>query len=354
MMAPDRAERNVLILMFTQTHSPEPTFPEIIIEPWTGEARQRAFDREVSEHCIEYYGRTMSFRKWSPWHNLPFAEMRQLGHQLSPETIDLLEGFLGIEEYVGDYVQEGLTVFHQNRTRRNFQLQWGTEEARHGVTWELVLNHSGVRTEEQLQSYLTKVQDSRWNRQQHAGLDDPVGAAAYAMFQERATYFHYQQIRRRIREEYGLSASPSQQEQERGFEIGASEACRLIALDEIAHHGLFLRIVQSAIKYFPSRTFDTLAKVVEGFEMPALRLIPNARAFFRAVRRANFYSAAIHQQEIHEPVLKALGLEDQLAFERAVQTASTLPTDQPPDRIALKRTGEWIVEGSTDRAHPVL
>ena len=141
------------------------------------------------------------------------------------------------------------------------------------------------------------------------------------MFQERATYFHYQKMRLRIRTEYGLPTTLTPTEQERGFEIGASEACRLVALDEITHHGLFLRIVQSAIKYFPSRTFDLLAKVVAGFEMPAIRLIPNARAFLRAVRRTDFYSPAIYQQEIHEPVLKALGLEDHTAFERAVQTA---------------------------------
>jgi acyl-[acyl-carrier-protein] desaturase len=354
MMASGRAERNVRTHMLTQSPSSPCVLPEIISGPWTAAARQQAFDREVAAHCIEYTGRALSLRNWSPWHTLPFAEMQQLGYHLSPESIDLLEGFLGIEEYVGDYVQEGLAIFRQNRPRRNLQLQWGTEEARHGVTWELVLTHSGARTEEQLQSYLAKVQSTRWDPQQHSGLEDAIGAAIYAMFQERATYFHYQKMRLRIRSEYGLPATLTPTELERGFEIGASEACRLVALDEITHHGLFLRIVQSAITYFPSRTFALLAKVVAGFEMPALRLIPNARAFFRAIRRTDFYSAVIHQQEIQEPVLKALGLEDQLAFERAVQTASTLPTDQPPDRIALKRTGEWIVEGSTDRAHPVL
>lgn len=348
MMASVRAERNVRTHMSTQSPSSPCVLPEIISGPWTTAARQQAFDREVAAHCIEYTGRTLSLRNWSPWHTLPFAEMQELGHHLSPASIDLLEGFLGIEEYVGDYVQEGLAAFRQNRSRRNLQLQWGTEEARHGVTWELVLTHSGARTEAQLQSYLAKMQNNRWDPQHHAGLDDAIGAAIYAMFQERATHFHYQKMRLRIRAEYGLSLSPTPGELERGYEIAASEACRLVALDEITHHGLFLRIVQSAIKYFPSRTFALLEKVVAGFEMPALRLIPNARAFFRAIRRTNFYNVEIHRQEIHEPVLKALGLEGQLAFERAVQTAPALPTDQPPDRIALKRTGEWLVNKQTD------
>ena len=339
-----RAERSDTPLMFTQTPSPQRDLPEIITGPWTAEARQRAFDREVAEHYIEYYGRAMSLRNWSPWHNLPLEEIRQLGHQLSPETVDLIEGFLGIEEYVGDYVQEGLAIFQQNRTRRNLQLQWGAEEARHGVTWEVVLKHSGARTEEQLQVYMTKAQNTRWNVLQHAGLDTPIGAAVYAMFQERSTYFHYQKLRLRIRQEYGLSTTLTPAEQERGFEVGASEACRLVALDEIAHHGLFLRIVQSAIKYFPSRTFEVLAKVIGGFEMPAIRLIPNARAFLRAVLRTSFYNAEIHQQEIHTPVLKAIGLESHSAFERAAQTAPQLPADLSPESITLSRTGEWIIE----------
>jgi len=37
--------------------------------------------------------------------------------RLTPETINLIEGFLGIEEYVGDYVEEGLEMFRDNRMR---------------------------------------------------------------------------------------------------------------------------------------------------------------------------------------------------------------------------------------------
>ena len=329
--------------MSTQSLSSQHDLPTIITGPWTAEGRQQAFDREVTEYCVDYYGRAMSVRNWSPWHHLPLEEIQQLGDRLSPETIDLIEGFLGIEEYVGDYVEVGLEITRQNRTRRNLQLQWGAEEARHGLTWEAVLKHSGARTEEQLSTYLAKIQNTRWDGKQHPGLQSPIGAAAYAMLQERTTHFHYQKLRLRIREEYGLPVTVTQTEQERGFEIGASEACRLVALDEITHHGLFLRIVQSAIKYFPSHTFDILAKVIGGFEMPAIRLIPHARTYLRAVLRTNFYNAEIHQQEIHTPVLRAIGLDSHSAFERATQAAAQLPTDVNPENMTLQRTGEWII-----------
>jgi acyl-[acyl-carrier-protein] desaturase len=332
---------------YSTPHSP----PEIVKGPWTREARQRALDREVLGHYIEYFGRAMKLRNWSPWHDLPLEEMRQRGKRLSAETIHLIEGFWGVEEYVGDYVLAGLEVFRHDRTRRNLKLQWGAEEARHGVAWELVLRHSHARTDEQLQTYLEKVRDFQWRIQQHPGIECPLGVTAYAMVQERATYFNYQEMRARIREEYGLPPKPTPEEQQRGSEIGAAEAFRVVALDEIAHHGLFLKVIQSHIKYFPSHTFAVLTKVFQGFAMPALRFIPNSRAYLRAVRRVNLYSADIHREEVHNPVLKSLGLDGSEAFEKAVQLARKLPEDLGPDSVKLSRAGEWVVGYSESLRH---
>src|SRR6266508_1526771 len=53
--------------------------PEIVKGPWTPAARQRALDREVQAHYIEYFGRAMKLRNWSPWHHLPLEEMGQWG-----------------------------------------------------------------------------------------------------------------------------------------------------------------------------------------------------------------------------------------------------------------------------------
>jgi len=164
--------------------------------------------------------------------------------------------------------------------------------------------------------------------------------------QERATYLYYQELRARIRQEYGLSRLPTLEEQQRGYETGAAEACRLVALDELAHHGLFLKIIQIYIKYFPALTFAVLAQVFQAFEMPALRYLPNSRQFLRAVRRTGLHSSAIHREKVLTPVLKSLGLDGQKAFEKAVQTAQRLPAELGPDRIVLSRTGEWITEGS--------
>lgn len=326
--------------------------PTIVKGPWTREAKQAALDRELLEHYIEYFARAIQNRNWSPWHNFPLLEMQELGHKLNQETIHLIEGFLGVEEYVGDYVLDSLEMFRNSRTRRNMQLQWGAEEAKHGTSWELVLKHSLVRTEEQLKAYFEKVREHRWTLKGHAGADTPLGVSAYAMVQERATFFNYQEMRARIRNEYGLPANPTPEEQARGYEMGASEAFRVVGMDEIAHHGIFLKVVQSHIKYFPSMTFEVLTQVFNGFQMPSLSLIPNARHFLRAVGRTDFYSGPIHREKVHNPVLKSLGLEDNEAFEKAVQLARKLPENLGPDLVTLSRTGEWVIGYSSPAAVP--
>lgn len=317
--------------------------PTIMKGPWTPAARQRALDQETESHYIAHFSRAMKQRNWSPWHDLPFDEMRERGHQLSEDTINLIEGFLGVEEYVGDYVQEGLAMFRTHRTRRNMHLQWGAEEAKHSLAWELVLQHSQARTEEQLAAYIEKVHDSRWSQKQHPGIENSLGSTAYAMVQERATFFHYQEVRARIRHEYGLPPEPTPEERQRGYEIGASEAFRVVGQDEIAHYSLFLRIVQSALKYLPSHTCDTLSLVFSGFEMPALRFLPNLRTFLRSVKRTNLYDRNIHQEKVHKPILNSLGLDDHQAFEKAAQLSHSLPDHLSPEDTKLRRTGEWDI-----------
>lgn len=322
--------------------------PTIVQGPWTREARQLAVDRESLEAFIEYFGRAMENRRWSPWHDLPVDEMREHGHKLSQDTIDLIEGFLGVEEYVGDYVLSGLEMFRNNRTRRNLQLQWGAEEMKHGVAWEQVLLHSGARSEEQLKVYCAKVAEHRWSARNHKGLDGPLGVAVYAMLQERATYYNYEQVRVRIREEYGLPVRLTPEEKARGHEIGAAEAFRVVSVDEIAHHGMFLKLVQINLRYFPEETLDKIDEVISGFNMPALRLVPNRRAFVRAVMRTGIQTGDTQKQQINNPVLRAIGLEDDQALSRAVQEAKLLPHGLGPEHVVLGRDGHFVISTHPD------
>lgn len=162
----------------------------------THEGRRLALQKE-SRACFEsYFAKAMKIRNWIPT-ELPINEMHRLRHMLSPDTVTMIQASLGVEEYIGDYVQGGLEMFRDGRVQRNPQLAWGMEELEHGRAWELVLLHSDQRTESQLKEYIEDVLSRNWTmRDNHPGLDTPLGVLSYAMVQERATCFNYDEMRK--------------------------------------------------------------------------------------------------------------------------------------------------------------
>ena len=80
--------------------------------------------------------------------------------------------------------------------------------------------------------------------------------------------------------------------------------------------------------------------------MPALRFLPHARAYLRAVRRTNLYCRTIYAEKIHKPLLQALGLADDQALERAPRLSHHLPEHLEPDELTLSRAGGWDTLGN--------
>jgi len=170
------------------------------------------------------------------------------------------------------------------------------------------------------------------------------------MFQERATYFNYEELRKRIRIEYGLPEMATEEERRRGKQYGAAAAFNIVARDEIAHHGMFLRLVDIYKKYKPAETLDMIFKVVSGFTMPALYLIPNESEMRAALERTRLYTPLKHGRSVANPVLDALGFDNKRALERAVQAAKLLPPGCGPEHVAIGRSGEFVLSttpGST-------
>jgi len=312
--------------------------------PWTREARERAVADEVKLAYIEYFRKAVKVRNWVPWDDLPLKEMEQHGHLLSEDTVTLIESFLGVEDYVGDYVLDGLNMVHGRRERRNLQLQWGAEEAKHAESWELVLLHSGRRTPDQLRNYRDRVAEHHWTMgQNHPGINSPLGLAVYAMVQERATYFNYDELRKRIRAEYGLPEQVTAEERERGHQLGAAAAFKTVSTDEIAHHGMFLRVVDIHKKYFPYETLDMLFNVLNGFNMPALYILPDQDKMKAALERTKLYTPLKHGRSVANPVLDAMGFDNKRALERAVQQSKLLPASLGPEHVSISRAGEFVV-----------
>ncbi len=112
----------------------------------------------------------MAQRRFSAISHRKLNTREQRPH-LSKDTIYLIEGFLGIEEYVGDFVRGGLGGFQHSRTHRNLHLQWGAEEMRHSVALEQVLLHTCARTQEQLDAYHAQATEGQWTHTDHGGVD---------------------------------------------------------------------------------------------------------------------------------------------------------------------------------------
>lgn len=318
--------------------------PDIIAGPWTREAREHAMAQESHLAYIEYFRKAVKKRNWLPWDDLPLLEMEKMGHMLSEDTIILIQSFLGVEDYVGDYVEDALNIVHGDRTRRNLQLQWGAEEAKHAEAWELVLLHSGARTAEQLKQYRDRVAEYRWTMgENHPGFDTPLGLSVYAMVQERATYFNYDELRKRIRADYKLDEKATPEERERGYQFGAAAAFKIVATDEIAHHGMFLRMVEIHKRYFPYETLDMVLRVLKGFSMPALHILPDEDKLKAALERTQLYTPLKHGRSVANPVLDALGFDNKRALERAVQQSKLLPPGLGPEHVSISRSGEFVV-----------
>jgi acyl-[acyl-carrier-protein] desaturase len=327
------------------------TMPLVVDGPWTHEARERTAAREAHQAFGRYFRKAMKVRNWTPWDDLPLAEMHERGHLLSDDTLTIIQAYLGVEDFVGDYVEDGLNILHNRRERRNLQISWGMEELKHAEAWELVLLHSERRTAEQLRKYRDEVLTHKWTmRENHPGMETPLGVACYAMLQERATYFNYDEMRKRIRSEYGLPENATPAERTRGTQIGAAGAFKTVATDEIAHHGVFLELVRIYMRYLPYETLDALLKVFNGFTMPALYLIPNGSELAAAMERTLLHTPRKQIKMVNNPVLDALGFERKRALERAVQEAKMLPAGLGPEHIAISRTGEFVLSMHPDPA----
>ena len=318
--------------------------PLVVTGPWTREARERAVAEEIKLAYIEYFRKAVKHRNWIPWDDLPLHEMTEYGHLLSDDTVTLIESFLGVEDFVGDYVLDALQMIHGRRERRNLQLQWGAEESKHAEAWELVLLHSGRRTAEELEAYRDRVAEHHWTMgENHPGFNSPLGLAVYAMVQERATFFNYDELRKRIRAEYGLPEKSTAEERQKGRQLGAAAAFKIVANDEIAHHGMFLRIVDIHKKYFPYETLDMVLRVLKGFNMPALYILPNEDEMKAALERTQLYTPLKHGRSVANPVLDALGFDNKRSLERAVQQSKLLPQGLGPEHVAISRTGEFVI-----------
>ncbi|MBP8251685.1 MAG: hypothetical protein KAX40_04935 [Herpetosiphon sp.] len=138
----------------------------------------------------------------------------------------------------------------------------------------------------------------------------------------------------------------TEDERKRGHQLGAAAAFKIVSTDEIAHHAMFLRIVDIHKRYFPYETLDMIFRVLNGFNMPALHILPNADDLKAALERTKLYTPLKHGRSVANPILDALGFDNKRALERAVQQAKLLPKGLGPEHVAYSRSGEFVISMS--------
>lgn len=293
----------------------------VVPGPFSLEGKQAAVQKEVKENYETYFAKASKTRMWFPDRLTERDEMARYGHLISPETKEILLGFLGVESFVDDYVFGGIRAAGDSISTRALYIQWGFEERRHGQTFRHSLIDSGLYTQEYVDHFLAETAETHWTFMAQTGYEEtPLLAAAYAIFQERQTRWNYTHIRMRIWEEYG---SPTDQNGNRIYPAIAG-AIRYPEIDEGAHEANFANITRIYLKYFPDLTLDALAKVSSHYKMPVVQL-PNAEAFVRCTLAAGMGDARQVINEVMNPVLKRMGFSDRQALRKAVKNFHFLP-----------------------------
>lgn len=292
--------------------------PIIIQGPLTLKGRYQAAEEAIEPIINRFLHISSKRRTWFP-DELPYDEMEQQGPMLSTDTVDILEGFMGVEEHIGDYALAGLEAFGTNRYRRNLHIRWSDEETKHGVALERSLIALGVRTRAQTREYLDRVLAEPWRNTMHDGLEGPIGHVAYSAWQERGTLTNYRRTRQRIRVECGLPTLVTVEERKRGAQYGVAEAYRRLEVDESAHAGVFLAILKVYLAYLEEQTLETIGLVLRDPKMPAVGLLPNYRQFLRAVLKTELYDPEVERRVVMGPIIKELGYKDKADLDRAIK-----------------------------------
>ena len=274
--------------------------------------RERAIERAFAGLYRWYVARSQKMRNWNPDADFEWGNMR---HDLSPDTVQLIEGFFAVEQYTPDYTSEILQIVRRSNGRSNFQLRWGAEEERHANTWENALLFSHGRTPAQIEHYKWQLRENAWT----LPWEDPLHMMLYTVFQERATQINYLNFAKIAR---GESDNPTYATD---VDPVLARACTMLAVDEAAHYAFFLEGARLYLYYFPEETLEAIHDVITHFAMPAQNIIPNWPVVAETIYRASVYGPKIFQRDVISPVFDNLTLAGRKALENGLKRARAIP-----------------------------
>src|SRR5262245_50580237 len=242
-----------------------------------------------------YFSRSQQSRNWNPDRSF---DWRSLRHDHSAEFMTVIEGFYAVEQYVPDYTAQLARLARGNYGHSQFQLRWGSEEAKHADLWRNVLLFGRARTPDLIERYTQDLRANAWK----APFDTPLHMLFYTVLQERATQLIYLNTARITRGDYPGPGYADDRDPV------LARAIATIAVDEAAHYDFFLELARVHIYYFPEESLRALVDVFRNFVMPATAIVPNYDAFVKVLYQAQLFGPRIYARDVAKQALAALGI----------------------------------------------
>jgi hypothetical protein len=286
--------------------------------PWTQTGRNIAIQKAVGEIYARYFARGP---RWVAKHLPQRSEMREFGSMVGAESREILLGDFGIESFIEDYAVMAIRASGDSLNTRHIYTQWVYDEMRHGKALWYCLTDAGLYSHKEMDEYSYQCGQDVWTFERQTGHEaTPERGAAYAIAQERQTKRNYQDMQKRLWQEYGCPKNA----EGRAVYPAIAGVCGLLATDEGFHEGVFREITRIYLRFWPDKALQAMWDVYERYRMPIVKL-PNAEAFVAAVLSTGIDSARLVVSEVLSPTYAALGFESRAALKRAARASWDLP-----------------------------
>jgi len=204
--------------------------------------------------AMEYLEIAERKRDWKLFADIPWEKIDPSKN--SDQRATRIETYCAEEMYLPDYSANGSRMTREIFGAAWFQARWSFEESRHGLAFREYLLQSGMRSEEQFESFDKMLFSHTWT----PPFPTVRQMSCYGAIQEGATYVAYkaQKDKAEVEGDPVLKAIFTN-----------------IASDEAAHAGFYRKAVEIELGADRQATICDFAHVLANFKMPGDGLIPN-------------------------------------------------------------------------------
>ncbi len=204
--------------------------------------------------AIDYLEIAERKRDWKLFDDIPWEKIDRSKN--SDQLATCIELYCAEEMYLPDYTSNGSRLTREIFGAAWFQARWSFEESRHGLAFREYLLQSGMRSEEEFESF----DRAHFSRTWTPPFPSVRQMSCYGAIQEGATYVAYKA------------------QKDKG-EIDGDPVLKAIfsniASDEAAHAGFYRKVVEIELGADREATVSDFAHVLANFKMPGEGLIPN-------------------------------------------------------------------------------